>query len=290
MQSNMKYISYQHDSRSTFGLLRDTGVTDLGARLGQATLGSALRTLGVNALRSAAVLHSEIDLDAEGFAAHARLLPVVTDPAHIFCAGLNYDEHRLEAGREKTAQPTVFLRLASSQIASGADIVIPRESDAMDFEGEIAIVIGTAGRRIPARKAWQHVFGVSCYNDASVRDWQSHTTQWAPGKNFPSTGAFGPHLVDSSTLVEDTVFELTTTLNGTVVQHANSGQMIFSIEELVAYCSTFTELQPGDVIVTGTPGGVGFKRNPPLYMRDGDIVTVDVSGIGRLTNRVRKEL
>ncbi len=286
----MKYVSYQFQDHASFGVLRAEGVTNLGQRLGFSDLGAALRALGEDGVRVAANRHTEIDVDLQTFDRHARLRPAVADPAQIFCAGLNYDEHRREAGREKTERPTIFLRLASSQVASGDDIVIPRESDAMDFEGEIAIVIGTGGRRISTADAWSHVFGIACYNDASVRDWQAHTTQWAPGKNFSATGAFGPHLMDRDELTADKVLELTTTLNGVVVQHATSDMMIFSIEELIAYCSTFAQLQPGDVIVTGTPGGVGFKRNPPLFMRDGDMVTVDVTGVGRLTNRVRKEI
>lgn len=173
--------------------------------------------------------------------------------------------------------------------AHGKSLLIPRESDQFDYEGEIAIVIGRGGRRITEADAWAHVAGVSCFNDASVRDWQYHTTQFAPGKNFPFTGAFGPCLVTTDELPHDRVLRLETRLNGAVMQKADTSQMIFPIPRLIAYISTFMRLAPGDVIVTGTPGGVGAKRKPPVWMRDGDVVEVDIEGVGLLSNRCRKE-
>ena len=216
-------------------------------------------------------------------------LPVVPDAPRIFCVGLNYDEHRIEAKRETTAQPTVFLRVTSSQVGHQQPIVLPRESTSLDYEGEIAVVVGKGGRRISESVAWEHVVGYAPYNDGSIRDWQSHTTQWTPGKNFPGTGAFGPWLVTRGEIADGQELALTTRLNGKVVQHATTAQLIFPIPRLISYISTFTALEPGDVIVTGTPGGVGFKRQPPLFMLPGDLVEVEVEGVGTLINSVQAE-
>ncbi len=168
--------------------------------------------------------------------------------------------------------------------------IIPRVSTEIDYEGELAVVIGKAGRYISKQRALSHVAGYSCYNDISVRDWQRHTTQFGPGKNFPSTGGFGPALVTADEIPDPQNLELTTRLNGEVVQHANTGQMIFSVADLIEYCSSFTALIPGDVIATGTPGGVGMKRNPPLYMKPGDKVDVIISSIGTLQLELTQEM
>ncbi len=284
----MQFISYRRSGRDGFGALRADGIVDLGARLGGSDLGQALRSHGMEALREAAVRHpADFALDgADGIAAWR---PAVADAQQIFCAGLNYEEHRVEAGRPQTARPTIFLRLASSQVGHREALLLPRESQQFDYEGEIAVVIGRGGRRIAPERAWDHLLGLGCYNDGSVRDWQAHTGQWTPGKNFPGTGAFGPTLVDAARIGENEVMTLTTRLNGQVMQQAATDMLIFSIPELIAYVSTFTALRPGDVIVTGTPGGVGFKRQPPVFMRHGDTVEVEVSGLGTLSNPVRQE-
>jgi 2-keto-4-pentenoate hydratase/2-oxohepta-3-ene-1,7-dioic acid hydratase in catechol pathway len=203
--------------------------------------------------------------------AEVEFLPVLPDPAKILCVGLNYENHRRETGRTQVAHPTIFTRFADSQIGHGAPIMRPRESTQLDFEGELAIVIGTGGRRIAAAAAIEHVAGYSCYNDASIRDWQAHTIQFTPGKNFPGTGAFGPWLVTPEEFGRPGPQRLQTRLNGRVMQEAVLAQMIFPIEIIVEYCSTFTPLSPGDVIVTGTPGGVGAKRNPQVFMEPGDV-------------------
>jgi 2-keto-4-pentenoate hydratase/2-oxohepta-3-ene-1,7-dioic acid hydratase in catechol pathway len=167
--------------------------------------------------------------------------------------------------------------------------VRPQESDDLDYEGELAVVIGKPGRRIAVAQAWHHVFGYACYNDASVRDWQRHTTQFVPGKNFERTGAFGPWLVTADEIGDPENLTLTTRLNGQEVQRATAGQMIVPIPEQIAYISTFITLLPGDVIVTGTPGGVGARRKPPLFMRPGDVVEVEIERIGILSNRIAAE-
>ncbi len=282
----MKLLSYSHQGRARWGALVDERIVDLqAASQGRCpTLRSALAQLDLPAIE--ALARSAVADVALG---EVTLLPVVPDAPRIFCIGLNYEEHRVEARREKTGQPTVFLRVASSQVGHGQPIVLPRESTCLDYEGEIAIVIGRGGRRIREQDAWAHVAGYAPYNDASVRDWQAHTTQWTPGKNFPATGGFGPWMVTRGEIADGQELGLATRLNGEVVQQATTAQLIFPMPTLIAYISTFTALEPGDVIVTGTPGGVGFKRQPPLYLRAGDVVEIEVDGVGILSNAVQAE-
>jgi 2-keto-4-pentenoate hydratase/2-oxohepta-3-ene-1,7-dioic acid hydratase in catechol pathway len=186
----------------------------------------------------------------------------------------------------ETAQPTIFLRLADSQQGHEQPIPAPAESGKLDYEGEVAIVIGKPGRRIREADAWTHIAGYACYNDVSVRDWQVHTSQWAPGKNFYRTGAFGPWMVTSDEIAPGATLSLTTRLNGVEVQRTDTSLLIFGIPRLIAYLSSFTPLRTGDVIVTGTPGGVGAKRTPPLWMKPGDVVEVEVDRIGVLRNTI----
>jgi len=284
----MRYISFQRRGLASFGALSDQGVIDLGAHLGCTDLGEALRTQGADALREATA-YATADFALDGTDGITSWRPVVADARQIFCVGLNYEDHRLEVNRPKSAWPTLFLRLASSQVGHLQPLLLPPESDQFDYEGEIAVVIGRGGRRIPADRAWQHLLGLACYNDGSIRDWQAHTGQWTPGKNFAATGAFGPTLVDSHAIDENDVLHLTTRLNGQVVQQGSTDMLIFPIPELIAYVSTFTELFPGDVIVTGTPGGVGFKRQPPLFMKHGDTVEIEVTQVDSLRNPVCRE-
>jgi 2-keto-4-pentenoate hydratase/2-oxohepta-3-ene-1,7-dioic acid hydratase in catechol pathway len=217
------------------------------------------------------------------------LLPVIPNPNKIICVGLNYAEHVRETGREVTESPALFVRLSDSQVAHGQAIVRPPESVRLDYEGEIAIVIGQGGRRIKEADAWQHIAGYACYNDGSVRDWQVATSQWTPGKNFYHTGAFGPWMVTADDIAPNQKMTLVTRLNGQEMQRATTDMMIHSILRQIAYISTFLPLLPGDVIVTGTPGGVGNKRVPPVYMKAGDTVEIEVDAIGILRNSVRDE-
>lgn len=283
----MQFISFTHQGRNSFGAVAGGGVIDLGARLGLSDLGQALRRQPVDALideagRYAADLSAADALDA--------YRPVVADPEKILCAGLNYAEHVRETQKERTERPTIFLRVAESQVGHCQPILLPPESARLDYEGEIAVVIGKRGRRIPEDQAFSYIAGFACYNDGSIRDWQTHTSQWGPGKNFQSTGGFGPTLVTSDEIGENEVLMLETRLNGQVMQRATTDMLIFAIPELVAYCSSFVTLSPGDVIVTGTPGGVGARRQPPVFMKDGDVVEVEVSKLGVLRNPVRSEI
>jgi 2-keto-4-pentenoate hydratase/2-oxohepta-3-ene-1,7-dioic acid hydratase in catechol pathway len=281
----MRLVSYVKDGVEGFGaVLGEDGLVELGP----AMAGSArdLRELLAQDLldearRLVAGAQTSVRLQ------DVILLPVIPNPARILCVGLNYAEHVREANRQVTEQPTLFLRLPQSQAAHGQDILLPLESSQLDYEGEIAVVIGKAGRRIAESDAMAHVAGYACYNDASVRDWQAATTQWTAGKNFPATGAFGPWLLTTDEV--DGVMTLVTRVNGQEVQRATTAQMIHGIARQIAHASAFTTLEPGDVIVTGTPGGVGMKRTPPLWLRDGDIVEVEVDAIGVLRNRVRAE-
>jgi 2-keto-4-pentenoate hydratase/2-oxohepta-3-ene-1,7-dioic acid hydratase in catechol pathway len=216
-------------------------------------------------------------------------LPVITNPGKIICVGLNYAAHLEEVKRAVTSEPTMFVRFADSQCGHERALQCPRESTAFDYEGEIAVIIGKGGRRISQARALEHVAGMACYNDGSIRDWQAHGTQWTAGKNFPATGAFGPWMVTSDELHPDSILSLTTRLNGVVMQHTTTDLMLFPIAKLIEYVSTWTTLEPGDVILTGTPGGVGFRREPPVFMQDGDVVEIEVQGIGVLRNPVIKE-
>jgi len=216
-------------------------------------------------------------------------LPVIPDPGKILCIGLNYESHRLETGRPVAEHPAVFTRFADSQLGHRADIVRPKVSQQLDYEGELAVVIGRPGRYIREHDAPNHIAGYACYNDATVRDWQRHTHQFTPGKNFPRTGSFGPCLVTPDEISNLTALTLRTRVNGETVQKATFDQLTFSIARLIEYCSSFTPLSPGDVIATGTPGGVGFKRSPPLWLKPGDLVEVEIDHVGLLSNGVADE-
>ncbi|MGQ4814977.1 fumarylacetoacetate hydrolase family protein [Agrobacterium vitis] len=214
------------------------------------------------------------------------MLPVIPDPSKILCIGVNYVAHREETKRPEVGHPTVFIRFADSQIGHGQPMIKPSQSECLDFEAELAVVIGRGGRDIAEEDAMQHIAGYSCYHDGSVRDWQRHSSQFAPGKNFPATGAFGPALVTPDEVEDYTQLSITGRLNGQVVQQATLADLIFPIPALIAYLSAFTPLSAGDVIVTGTPGGVGERRDPPLYMKAGDVFEVDIPGVGLLANPV----
>jgi 2-keto-4-pentenoate hydratase/2-oxohepta-3-ene-1,7-dioic acid hydratase in catechol pathway len=199
---------------------------------------------------------------------------------------LNYEMHRKETGRAEVEHPTIFMRFANTQIGDGAPIVCPRVSRDLDFEGELAVIIGRPGRYIQRKHAMEHVAGFACYNDVSVRDWQRHTSQFTPGKNFPATGPFGPWMVTPDEVGPLAKLRIVTRLNGEIMQQATLGDMIFDIPRIIEYCSSFTPLSAGDVIATGTPGGVGSRRVPPLWMKPGDVVEVEIERVGLLRNRV----
>jgi acylpyruvate hydrolase len=225
-----------------------------------------------------------IDLNA------VRLLPPVPVPPKILCVGLNYDDHLEESGLQKPAYPEIFARFATSLIAHQQPIRRPRESIALDYEAELAVVIGKPGRRIPRDQALDHVAGYSLFNDATIRDFQLRTPQWTLGKNFDATGAFGPWLVTPDAVPPGAHgLRIRGRLNGQVMQDARTDQLIFSVAALIEMISVAMSLEPGDVIITGTPGGVGAARKPPVFMRPGDVFEVEIEGIGVLSNVVQDE-
>lgn len=283
----MKLVSYERNGRAGYGAIIDSMVAELSAEFSDVAPTLKL-LLQAGALANAHTLVAEEKLPLFPLS-EVTLAPVIPDPGQIFCIGLNYADHVSETGRLITESPTVFLRVPASQTAHGHPIILPAESGELDFEGEIAIVIGKGGRRISEDAAWSHIAGYSCYNDASIRDWQAATTQWTAGKNFWRTGAFGPWMVTADEIRPDQVMTLVTRLNGVEVQRSTTDLLIHSIPRQIAYLSTFTPLAPGDVIVTGTPGGVGFKRQPKLFMKAGDTVEVEVDAIGVLRNSIERE-
>lgn len=206
----------------------------------------------------------------------------------ILCVGVNYRPHIEEMGREIPDYPVVFTRFESSLVGPDEPVIRPQASEQFDFEGELAVVIGKSARHIKRNNALDYIAGYCCFLDGSVRDWQRHTGQFTAGKNFDRSGAIG-QMVPAADVPDPTVLELTTRVNGDVMQEGRVADLVFDIPALIEYCSTFTELQPGDVIATGTPGGVGAARKPPVWLRDGDLVEVEISGIGVLRNPVRDE-
>lgn len=282
----MKLVSYLVHGHATYGLLRGEEIVDLGRRLGG-------RASTLRALLAGGDFRTEAGRHADAVADHrlsdVSLLPVIPHPQTIACVGHNYEEHRVETQRDPTEHPSIFFRHPESLVGGGQALIRPRESTQLDYEGELAVVIGKSGRRIAEAQAWEHIAGVSCFNDGSVRDWQHHTRQFGPGKNFARTAGFGPWLVTLDELPQDYVSQLCTRVNGQVVQQAATDQMIFPIPRLIGYVSTFMTLVPGDVIVTGTPGGVGVKRKPPLWLQPGDSVEVEISSVGLLLNTVFQE-
>ncbi len=281
----MKLLSFRHQGRDTFGAVVGNGVIDLGAHLAKD---------GVRTLREALMQHEDLADFVRGAPSDARLdeitfLPVITNPDKILCVGLNYEAHRIETGRDKMKYPVLFPRFADTQVGHRQPLVKPAESDKFDFEGELAVVIGKGGRRIPEDQALAHVAGYSCYHDGSVRDWQGHSTQFTAGKNFPASGGLGPWLVTPDEAPPPAQMVLTTRLNGAEVQKSGVHDLIFPVPALIAYISRFTALSPGDVIATGTPGGVGYVRKPPLYMKGGDTIEVEITGIGTLSHPVIAE-
>jgi 2-keto-4-pentenoate hydratase/2-oxohepta-3-ene-1,7-dioic acid hydratase in catechol pathway len=278
----MRWLSYRHGDRSTFGFVtrNGAGVVDAGARGPYPDLKAAIAADGLTALAARCGDTPDVAL------AEVTYLPPVLNPDKILCVGLNYKSHQEETGRGGEAFPTIFVRFANAQVGHEQAMVRPTESNTLDYEGEIALVIGRAGRRIPRARALEHVAGFSIYNDGSVREFQRQTSQFTPGKNFAATGGFGPWMVTPDEVGDPTRLDLTTRLNGEVMQHATADLMVFDFAAIIAYCSTFTELVPGDVLVTGTPGGVGSARNPPIFIDAGDVIEVEVKPIGVLRNRV----
>ena len=280
----MKLLSYRFQGVRRFGALTGDGVVDLASRVGD-------RYPDLRAVLMAGALPAVAAIAAAAPPDHRleeiALDPVIVNPAKILCVGLNYKTHVLEVGRELPAHPSVFSRLHNTLIAHGEAMVRPKASTSFDFEGELAVIVGRGGRHIAEADALAHVAGYACFNDGSVRDFQRHSV--TAGKNFPRTGPLGPWMVTADEIPDPTKLTLVTRLNGVEVQRDGIDHMIFPIPRIIAYLSTFTELEPGDVIATGTPHGVGLGRTPPLWMKAGDTIEVDIAGVGTLRNTVVDE-
>ena len=280
----MKIASYiLPDGQRSYGAVNGDVVTDAGDALRAEfpDLRALLAGGAVDSLKTAA--DAPVALD------DVTLLPTIPNPDKIICIGLNYMGHIEETGRDKPAKPSIFTRYPSTLVAHGAPMIRPKVSDTFDFEGEFTVVIGKAGRNIPAARALEHVAGYTCLNDGSIREWQRHTSQFWAGKNFDRSGSMGPWLVTADEIPDPAAQTMETRLNGEVVQSTPISDLAFSIPELIEYLSTVTELLPGDVIATGTPSGVGAFREPKLWMKPGDRIEVGISGIGTLSNPVEDE-
>jgi len=282
----MKLVSYLNGAREDWGVVLGEGVASLSARTGFGTLAEFLGSEAF-ARRAQFAEGLQPELSLQGL----QFLPVIPRPEKIVCAVRNYMDHHQEviaAGmqRELSEDPPIFLRVWRSQVGHGQPVVKPRVSDSLDWEGELAVIIGKPGRDIPAERAWEHVAGYSIYNDVSVREWQFHAKQITSGKNFEGTGPFGPWMVTADEIEPGRALRLQTRLNGETLQDSHTGHMIFDVPRLIAYSSTIFTLMPGDVIATGTPAGVGWSRKPQRFMKAGDVVEVEIEAIGTLRNPV----
>ena len=282
----MRLASFTAGGGATFGVVVEGGVVDARRWLGGRfeTLRAALEAAdGLAALRPLA------DRPADHALSDITWLPVIPHPGAIWCIGINYRAHSEETGLAMQKNPVTFLRADRTLLGAGQKLRRPKVSDNFDYEGELAVIMGKAGRHIPADRALEHVAGYSIFNDASVRDFQLRDSVNA-GKNFDDTGPFGPWMVTADEIPDPSKLTLSTRLNGQQVQHATTDTLIHDVPALIAYISEITEFQPGDVISTGTPAGVGLGRKPPLWMKAGDVVEVEISGIGVLRSSVAEEV
>ena len=280
----MKLASYLVDGHPAFGVVREDGVITVSERLG-VRAASLKQALANDLLPQIAAAAAKARPDHK--LADITFLPVIPDPELIACAGINYRSHASETGRDIPKQPSMFIRRANTLVGHEGAMVRPNVSTHFDFEGELAVIVGRGGRHITAARALDHVAGYTCFVDGSVRDYQKFSVTAA--KNFPATGPLGPWIVTRDEIPDPTRLTLTTRLNGVEMQHSATDLLIYSIPQIVAFCSDFTDLAPGDVIATGTPEGVGHRRTPPLWMKPGDVLEVEITGIGVLRNRIVDE-
>jgi 2-keto-4-pentenoate hydratase/2-oxohepta-3-ene-1,7-dioic acid hydratase in catechol pathway len=280
----MKVASYIADGQPAFGVVRDDGVITMN------------ELFGARAVDLREALAGDLLPQMRDAAANARpdrklvdvtFLPVIPNPNMIACAGINYRSHASETGREIPKQPSMFLRLTNTLVGHEGEMIRPTVSSNFDFEGELAVIVGRGGRHIPQERALDHVAGYTCFVDGSVRDYQKFSV--TSGKNFPGTGPLGPWMVTTDEIPDPTKLTLMTRLNGAETQRSGTDLLIYSIPHIIAFCSDFTTLSPGDVIATGTPEGVGHRRNPPLWMKPGDVLEVEITGIGTLRSRIVDE-
>jgi 2-keto-4-pentenoate hydratase/2-oxohepta-3-ene-1,7-dioic acid hydratase in catechol pathway len=279
----MKLLSFTAEGKELFGAVSGDGVVTLNDRIGQPSLRAALAAGATEAMREAARSGKP-----DRKLADIKFRPLIPQPNKILCAGVNYRAHAAEAGRELPKQPSMFVRFTDTLVGHDDEMIRPKLSDNFDYEGELALVIGKAGRHIAIERALDHVAGYTIFVDGSVRDYQKFSV--TSGKNWPGTGPLGPWLVTTDEIPDPSKLTLTTRLNGQQVQHSSTDKLIYSISQIVAFCSDFTALSPGDVIATGTPEGVGHGRKPPLWMRPGDTLEVEITSIGILRVRIVDEI
>ncbi|HYS62377.1 MAG TPA: fumarylacetoacetate hydrolase family protein [Paraburkholderia sp.] len=289
-ENHVKYCSFSIEGRDTYGVVVGSGVVDLGKRFGDryADLKALIADGFPQDVAAAASSPADYALD------QVRFLPPIASPVHIWCLALNYAEHHNEvqgAGRvqELPKSPALFARASDSLTGYGEPLLHPGVSEQFDFEGELAVVIGKPGYRISPEEAFEHIAGFTIMNEGSVRDWQFHTRQITPGKNFYRSGSIGPWIVPRREIEDVEQLRIRTTLNGQVMQDESVGSMIHKIPRFIEYVSTIAPLYPGDILATGTPSGVGFSRTPPVFMKVGDVCEVSIGGIGTLSNQVAQE-
>jgi acylpyruvate hydrolase len=286
----MRIVAFDHQGAPRLGVVDGDAVVDLAEAVSDLPreLAALLRREG--GLATAASAAKSAKPTARRALKGLRLLPPVGNPGKIVCLGLNYVDHAAEGGHAKPTYPSLFLRCTSSLCGHGAPIVRPRCSTALDFEAELVAVVGRTARHVKKDKALEIIAGYSCFNDASVRDYQRKTTQWTIGKNFDATGAFGPWFVTADELPAGaTGLAIKSKLNGEVMQNANTSDMLFPVDETVALLTECMTLEPGDLLVMGTPAGVGYARKPPVWMAPGDSIEIEIEGIGTLSNPIRDE-
>lgn len=279
----MRLASFKRpDGTTSFGTVTETGLLDASAAL-DGRYEDLKSVLAANAAGEIKGLGTPLAIE------DVTLLPPIPNPEKILCVGLNYLPHILESGRQKPEYPSIFTRYPASIVGHGTPIERPRVSREFDYEGELALVMGRDGRHIAEADAWDHIAGYACFNEGSVRDYQNHTTQFWPGKSFERSGAMGPWIATPDEVGDIREQTLTTRVNGAIEQQAPISDLAIGIPEIIAYVSTVLTLRAGDIIVTGTPGGVGRYRKPQLFLEPGMSVEVEISNVGRLRNEVIDE-
>ncbi len=283
----MNFISFLNNNEERFGIVFNNKVTDLTGQINN--IKSLKELIQFNCLEEGRnyAKNNPGDIDINTI----KLLPVIPNPSKIICVGLNYHEHVKETEKTIADNPVTFQRFNDSQVAHMENMIIPKASDNLDFEGEMALIMKDSESHLSENDALKYIAGYSCYNDGSVRDWQRHTkSTFGMGKNFKKTGSFGPHMVLAQDIDDYKQLTIKTYLNGEVMQSASLSQLIFDLPFLISYVSKALPWRAGDVLVTGTPGGVGFKRNPPIYLKEGDKVDITISEIGTLSNTLQNEV
>lgn len=283
----MNFISFLKNNEERFGIVFNNKVTDLTGQINN--IKSLKELIQFNCLEEGRsyAKNNPGDIDINSI----KLLPVIPNPSKIICVGLNYHEHVKETEKTIADNPVTFQRFNDSQVAHMENMIIPKASDNLDFEGEMALIMKDSESHLSEDDALKYIAGYSCYNDGSVRDWQRHTkSTFGMGKNFKKTGSFGPHMVLAQDIDDYKQLTIKTYLNGEVMQSASLSQLIFDLPFLISYVSKALPWRAGDVLVTGTPGGVGFKRNPPIYLKEGDKVDITISEIGTLSNTLQNEV